>query len=338
MGYAAEKEKVERKRKKFKRWIFLFVLLLIAALIVIENFYPSESWKYYFSTPKITARAEGEMRMHFIDVGQGDATLIELPDGKVMLVDGGDGAEATNVSLIRYLNALNIDTIDYLLATHSNSDHCGGLSEVLACKNVKSVFLPIASEPMTEIYGELYQAAIKENCAIHYSKRSISLSVSAEDSQTPYTLQFLYPYTVDVENGESEEDANASSAVFWLDYMGVSALFTGDAPISVENLLIKDAKRGYLQPYGVELSETEILKVAHHGSHDSTSAEFVEYLGVETAVISCGANNSYGHPSDTVCQTLKNAGVSVYRTDERGNIMITVDKDGNTKVEFVQNA
>ena len=275
--------------------------------------------------------------MHFIDVGQGDATLIELPDGKTMLVDGGNGSNEATLSLMRYLNALEINSIDYLLATHADSDHCGGLAEVLADKEVKNVFLPFVSETVTETYGEFYRAVLEEGCEIHYSKRSISLSVSSEMSQTPYILQFLYPYTLDVDNEKAEEDTNVSSAVFWLDYMGMSALFTGDAPISTETLLLKDAKRGYLEPYGVNLSGTEILKVAHHGSEDSTSAEFVEYLGVKTAVISCGVNNLYGHPADSVCQTLTKAGANVYRTDEKGNIVISVSKDGSTELEFLKN-
>lgn len=136
MGYAAERKREQRIHKAIKRWILVFVALLLGALGVLNSFYPCASWKYYFAKPKLTALADGEMRIHFLDVGQGDATFIELPDGKTALIDGGNGAEENNLSMLRYLNALKVKKIDYLVATHADFDHCGGLVEVVRYKEI----------------------------------------------------------------------------------------------------------------------------------------------------------------------------------------------------------
>lgn len=331
MGYAAEQRNEKRIHKTIKRWVFVFVLLLLCALGVLNGFYPCESWKYYFAKPKLTALADGEMRIHFLDVGQGDATLIELPDGKTALIDGGNGAEENNLAMLRYLNALKVKRLDYLIVTHADSDHCGGLIEVVKYKEIGQAFLPVVNENVGDTYAEFYSELVKKECELAYAKRSISLS-----SET-YTLQFLYPLTVYVDNGIAESDTNASSAVLWLDYKGVSALFTGDAPTAVESELIKDDLRGYFAPYGVMLSSTEILKVAHHGSRDSTSEAFLQHLGIQTAIISCGKNNLYGHPNDEVLQRISLLGGETYRTDVFGHIMVTVKENGSYTVNTLQN-
>ena len=331
MGYAAERKREQRIHKAIKRWIFVFVALLLGALGVLNSFYPCASWKYYFAKPKLTALADGEMRIHFLDVGQGDATFIELPDGKTALIDGGNGAEENNLSMLRYLNALKVKKIDYLVATHADFDHCGGLVEVVRYKEIGRAFLPVVDESVGDAYAEFYSELVEKECAVEYAKRSVSLSTDT------YSFQFLYPLTFDVDSGAVEEDTNASSAVFWLDYQGVSALFTGDAPTAVEERLIKDDNKGYLEASGVALSSTEILKVAHHGSKDSTSEEFLRHLGVQTAVVSCGKHNLYGHPSDEVLQRLSAVGADTYRTDELGHITITVKRDGSYAVANLQN-
>ena len=323
MGYAAEKEKVEKKVKKWKHVLFFVAVGFIAALFVFSCFYPFASWKYYFSLPKVGKRQADELRIHFLDVGQGDSTIIELPDGKIMLIDGGNGSQETKKVILRYLNALKIDVIDYLVVTHADEDHCGGLDEVLTFKEVRKAFLPVRLPSESAEYGEFYAKLLEEDCAWEFSRREIDLSVSGESG---YTLKFLYPYTYDVEQ-EIEMETNDSSCVIWLDYQGASALFTGDAPFETEEKLMRDFRLGLL-PRDVSLSDTEILKVAHHGSRYSTSSKFIEFLGVETAVISCGENNPYKHPSDEVLENLQRSGASVYRTDESGSLIFTLSKTG----------
>lgn len=333
MGYRAEKEKVDKKIKII-RWTALCVaLVLLLTFCTFSIFCPPKTWKYYVKKPKLAKRAAGELRMHFLDVGQGDSILIELPDGKVALIDGGNAAESTSTYILRYMNALKIDVIDYLVVTHVDSDHCGGLTDVVKNKKVLNAYLPATKpEKAGAAYAELY-VEILEDCEPQYASRSVSLS--SADGDYPYTFSFVYPYTdylkEDVIDAFAKTD-NATSSVMWLDYMGTSALFTGDAPCEVEAMLQRDHSLGLLVNHGIDLDSTEILKVSHHGSDDSTAIEFLRYLQVKTAVVSCGENNRFGHPSQTVQNMLDSVGAKLYRTDKQGTVCITVKNTGEYSV------
>lgn len=332
MGYRAEKLAIEKKIAIWKRILLAVVAVLLAGLCVFSAFIPPASWKYYVQNPKLKKRSEGEMRIHFIDVGQGDATLIEFPDGKVMLVDGSNGSEGAIKALMRYLNALKIKKIDYLVATHADMDHCGGLDTVLQYKKVGMAFLPLAKPSTNDEYASFYTALLDEECNFRYSSRNLSIV----NDEYGYKLYFLYPYALDIEeklkNEEFFEEQNESSAVLWLDYQGVSTLLTGDAPQSTEETLMRDDKLGLLSNLDVQLSETEIIKISHHGSNDASDEEFLRYLNVQTAVISCGRDNAYGHPNVQTLGRLETVGAEVRRTDAEGNIMLTV-KDGKYEIE-----
>lgn len=320
MGYRELKKRQEEKKKGVKRVLLSIVVFLVLGLLIFSFFYPPESWKYYFSQPDLTAREDKEMRVHFINVGQGDCILIELPDGKTMLVDGGGSTADTEKTILRYLNGLKIDVIDYLLITHTDDDHCNALGEVVRMKTVLNAYLPATYDITSGGYAEAYAALSESECKLMESNRTIDLS---QDDESPYTLAFLYPYSV-----TSTDEDNEGSAVFWLDYMGVSFLFTGDAPAEVEELLLRDDKLGFFDKRGVELSDTEILKVAHHGSAQSSTMEFLNYLNLETAIISCGIDNPYNHPADVVMEKLEMLGAGVYRTDENGHVIVTVTEGG----------
>ncbi len=330
MGYRAEKEKVEEKAKKLKRIALCVVAVITVALLIFASVFPPESWKFYFNTPKVGARKEGELRIHYISVGQGDGTLIELPDGKIMLIDGGNNTSYAKTNLLRYLNALDVDEIDYLVVTHTDGDHCGALDEVFRYKKVKKVYLPCSYAVDKPQFAEVYDLAVEKECAIVTSSRSIVLDNT--EGQTPYALSFLYPYAEEARGEKTEEP----SAVVWLDYFGTSAIFCGDNESAVEKLLIEDSQMGLLSARAVDLSSTEILKVAHHGSDTSSCAEFLKYLQVKTAVISCGKDNEYGHPHREVLRRLSEVGAEVYRTDERGHVVITANMNGKYSVRTIK--
>ena len=337
MSYATEKGKVNTTRKKFKRILFILALVLIIFFSAFSLSYKASSWKYYLALPSITARGEGELRVHFIDVGQGDATLVELPDGKVMLIDGGNGTGNSNKSLLRHLNALGIDTIDYLFLTHADIDHYGGLTTVLEEKEVLRVFLPLETETPTASYEKFYVAVMEEGCPYSYAcppnSEHPEMRLSVNEGDTQYTLVVLYPYIQTVDSKEKvAKDDNASSVVIWLDYQGTSILFTGDAPSATETLLMRDDRLGLHTRYGVDIKNTEILKTAHHGSDDSTSEAFLEYINCKTAVVSCGEDNAYQHPSKKTLERLENEQVELFRTDKDGSVIVTATKAGNYSV------
>lgn len=324
MGYGEKKRKIEKKGKLIKRILLGVLLVCLLGLCVFSHFYPPESWKYYVSMPKISKRKSGELRMHFLDVGQGDCTLIEFPDGQVAVIDGGEDSGYARRSLLRTLNALKINTVDHLIVTHTDEDHCGALEELLKYKKVVNAYLPASSPASGSVYASFY-ADVSKEAECYVSSRNVELS--ALDGEYPYVFAFLLPYQYSVDE-ESEETDNDGSAALWLDYRGVSALFAGDAPATVLERLTEDDRSNYLQEYGVSLSSTEILKVSHHGAADGTSGALLDYMHTETAVISCGKANRYKHPNSAVLELLAQYNTEVYRTDEQENILITVRENG----------
>ena len=328
MGYRAEKEKIEKKIRAIKMVVLCVVLVAVIGLCVFSAICPPATWKYRVKKPKIAKRADGEMRIHFLDVGQGDCTLIELPDGKVALIDGGDTSSRTAETILRYLNALKIKTIDYLVVSHPNRDHVGSLKTVVEQKKVLNAYLP-ATNPKNEhaTYAGFYQELLEEDCNLTYSARGVNVSGNG------YTFSFLYPY---VENVDDADNYDGASSVLWLDYMGMSAIFMGDETSETEEALIRDDGLGLFDNLGVDLQSTEILKVGHHGSDSSTSLEFLQYLHVKTAVISCGKNNAYNHPADSVLDNISLAGAEVYRTDVNGTVMISIKNGGGYGLETIK--
>ena len=334
MSYFKEKLKIESKIKKIRIVVAVIVTAILLIACIISAFIPIPTWKYRVAIPKINKRVEGEMRLHFVDVGQGDATIIELPDGKTMLIDGGNNDVTTEKNIMRYLHALKINTIDYLVVTHADSDHCGALDVVLKYKEVKNAYIPKTSANVNKEYAAFYAALQKEDCNVTYSSREVILN---HDGEFPYTLSFLSPYTLELEEGEEEtKENNASSAVIWLDYQGVSTLFAADAPMELEENLMRDDKLNLFSERGVQLSSTEILKVAHHGSKYSSGLEFLQYLNVKTSIISCGEKNVHGHPTQEVLTNLDEVGAKIYRTDEDGSVMISVSKTGEYYVKNIK--
>ena len=324
MGFAAEKEKIEKRIAMYKCIVLACVLAVFIAVCVFSAFVPPDTWKYAFGLPDVDKRQGGQLRLHFIDVGQGDCTLIELPDGKIMLIDGGNGETENTTALMRYLRKLKIKTIDYLVVTHADGDHCGGLAEVVKRKRVEQAFLPKCDLTENVKYATFYTQLTREDCALSYSSRALDLST---DGECAYALRCVYPYTLDVEENTEFTDDNLSASVFWLDYQGVSVLLMSDVPQSVENKLVaEDAIDAIV---GVKLSSTEILRVGHHGSASATGENLLSYMpALRDAVISCGTDNAYGHPSKEVCDRLSTANVTTHRTDLQGSIVVTVEKNG----------
>ena len=319
MGYRAEKEKIEKKLRVIRLATLCVVLAAVVGLCVFSAFCPPATWKYYVKKPDVVKREDGELRVHFLDVGQGDCTLIELPDGKVALIDGGDSTDRTKKTVLRYLNALKIKTIDYLIVTHADSDHCGSLATLLQQKTVLNAYLPTTNPTDAGgVYASMYQELLEQNTTKIFSARGEMLA----DETAPYTFSFVYPYAEDVESDVGE------SSVAWLDYKGISFIFMADATVETEEKLIRDSELNFLDNIGVDLRSTEIIKIGHHGSETSSSLEFLQYLQVKEAVVSCGKNNPYNHPRDKVLENVATAGADLYRTDENGTVVVSVKDVG----------
>lgn len=236
------------------------------------------------------------VRVHFLDVGQGDAALIDCGPTEV-LIDGGDNGAGAAVAA--YLAAYVDGPLDYLIATHPDADHIGGLDEVLAAYPVGEV-IDSGRTSDTKTYADYWAAVQAEGCTLSYDEdRILPLS-----DNTVLSL---------LETGDAWGDSNACSVVAQLTCGNVQVLFTGDMTAQVE--------AAALPLFG----DIDVLKVAHHGSASSTSQAFLDVVRPECAVISYGQGNRYGHPTAQVLQRLLGQGISVYGTGKSGPIVLTTD-------------
>lgn len=241
--------------------------------------------------------------IHFIDVGQGDCSLI-LCDGKSMLIDGGESSESSKV--YAYLKAHGIDHLDYMVATHAHSDHIGGLSGALNYASVGTAFCSV-----TEYDSKTFSSMVK-----YLNNQGLTITVPNAGetfSLGSATVQILGPQ-------RSYDDPNDMSVVLKVTYGETSFLFAGDAERTAEADIL-DA--------GYDLSAT-VLKVGHHGSDNSTSYPFLREIMPEYAVIQVGKDNSYGHPTEDTLSRLRDADVKVYRNDLQGTVICTSDGESVT--------
>lgn len=222
------------------------------------------------------------LKIYFIDVGQGDSTLIVTPKNKKILIDGGEGK--TNV-LFQYLLDRRINKIDYIIISHFDSDHCNGLIEIIEKMRVENIVMSKQSKEREE-YKKILEIIKQKNIKVN--------SVKAEDKII--IEKNLYTKILNPAEKFEFQDLNNNAIVAKLVYKDFSMLFTGDIEKAEENLAKK---------YKNELKST-ILKVAHHGSKTSTSEEFLKYVEPQIALIGVGENNKFGHPNQITIEKLKN--------------------------------
>lgn len=244
---------------------------------------------------------QGMTRVHFINVGQGDCELIES-DGRYMLIDAGEQDEKDSV--IRYLEELGVKKLDYVIGTHPHSDHIGGLAAVIEAFEVDKVILP-PKEHTTGTFERLLDAIAAKG-----------LKITKPVAGSVYELGGA-SFTVIAPNNDYEDNLNNWSVGIRLDYGSNSFVLTGDAEAAAEADICSN---------GISL-QADVLKLGHHGSSTSNSMEFLEKVNPDYAVISCGRNNSYGHPHREVMQDMEKLGIQIFRTDQMGTIIAA--SDGN---------
>lgn len=256
--------------------------------------------------------------MTFLDVGQGDCTVIEGPTGRVVVVDGGgrpgtderDGTDPGARIVVPFLRHRGISTVDLLVATHSDEDHAQGLVAVTERLRVQAALdsgYPGESPPYIRLRDRLRQRRIP----VYIARRGDQINLGGGAR-----LEILHPPARPVEAGRSA--TNNHCIVLRLVYGRARLLLTGDAE--------EEAEADMLRADGLPLS-ADLLKVGHHGSRGSTGAAFLSRVAPSLAVISCGANNNYNHPHPELRERLARRGVRVFRTDLQG--AITVETDGN---------
>ena len=244
-----------------------------------------------------------ELTVHFVDVGQADAAILQCEDD-TMIIDGGNVADSSLI--VAYLKKLNIEHIDYMICTHAHEDHVGGLSAPLSVMPVGAVYAPVA-ESDSKAYQTFKQKVTDQNSEIMHPVNYERLSLGSAK------VEILASPT-------SENNLNNTSIILKVTHGNKSFLFTGDAEREEEQNVINT---------GYDLS-ADVLKVGHHGSDTSTSYPFLREIMPEYAVISVGKGNSYGHPTEAVLSRLRDADVKVYRTDLQGDIIMSSDGENIT--------
>jgi competence protein ComEC len=253
-----------------------------------------------FSFPKYS-ESGGSLKAYFLDVGQGDSTLIVFGN-RTILIDAGETGMGDIV--VGRLRSLGISRIDLLVATHPHSDHIGGMEKVLSAFAVGQVLDPGMPHP-----SALY-ARFLDTVETNHIRYRIAQQGQTIDLDPALRIVVLSP-----PEQKTSDDLNDNSIVLRISYGTVDMLLIGDAGKGTEEHLLKT---GYAL-------DSEILKVAHHGSTYSTGTAFLGRVHPDVAVIPVGTGNPYGHPAEETIAALKQAGVVVYRTDRDGDILVTSD-------------
>ncbi|WP_440111258.1 ComEC/Rec2 family competence protein [Paenibacillus sp. QZ-Y1] len=322
-----------------------------------------------------TPQSSGTGVVQFLDIGQGDSTLITTPEGKHILVDGGgtvnfgksdqswrtrrDPYEVGAKVVVPLLKKRGIHQLDAVIVTHADQDHAGGLQAVLEQIPVEQ-FMFNGTTSGKDNFDKLIDTAIDKNIPLYAIQQGMSYE---PDGVTK--LHFISPdLEKTMDTGERlpvSEHQNHDSVVFLLEMAGASFMFTGDMDAAAEQNLLYMIQDGSLaasfgqqdannalaasvsiqEMFSHHLQENhedkpvsiDVLKVAHHGSKTSSTEAWLQYWNAKTAVISAGANNTYGHPNPGVLERLEDTDTDIYRTDQMGEIQMRI-KDGKINVRY----
>jgi len=277
-----------RRRRRNRGGSPIYIIVVIAALASV--------WYYisFHAQPYVSGAF-----VHFIDVGQGDATLIRTGEGNV-LIDGGDRHAGPTV--VRYLRRARVRSIEYVVATHPHADHIGGLIDVLNEFEIGTIIMPRVAH--TTITFEDFIGAIEEN-NIPVMEPVVGSTINVGG----------VVFTIVAPNSSGYDNLNDYSVSMLVSYGDIRFLFTGDAEsVSEAEMLAR----------GHNLS-AHVLHVGHHGSRTSTTQPFFDAVSPLVAVISVGADNPFGHPHREVMNRLEAAEITILRTDHHGTIVISTD-------------
>ncbi|MPQ44965.1 ComEC/Rec2 family competence protein [Clostridium tarantellae] len=282
------------KNKLSKFLILMFTLIFSFTLLLGCN--KTTSTTNETNTSKST---KGVMDVSYIDIGQGDSELIQV-NGKNLLIDAGPTKSADK--LIKYLKSRNVKTLDYVVATHPHEDHIGGMVKVLENFDVKNFLAPKV----------IHNTKTFENMVKAVKKKGLKIETLKAGDGDKFNLGKGVKVEVFSPNKDSYEDLNDYSPIMKITFGNNSFLFTGDAEATAEKEVL-DKK------YNLK---ADVIKVGHHGSHSSSTPEFIKAVNPSIAIMSLATDNKYGHPHKETIETFSKQGIKTYQTNLDGNILL----------------
>lgn len=299
--------KHKKIKKNIKRNFFEILIILLAFLIInnqdkIKNLFNqnnNQNQNDYINTNNDL------LKVHYLDVGQGDSIFIELPNNKTMLIDAAESYQSENI--INYLKNLNYKKIDYVIGTHPHTDHIGGLKDIINTFEIGKIYMPKVVST-TKTYESLLMAIKDKNLKINTAKAGTSII-----DTDALKINILAP------TNSTYTELNNYSVVTKITYGTTKFLFMGDAEKLSENEIKEDVT-------------ADVIKIGHHGSNTSSSIDFIKKVNAKYGIISVGLNNKYNLPKEETITNWENSGTKIYLTSTNGNI--TAISDGtNIKIE-----
>ena len=299
------------KHKKIKKNIkrnFFKILIILLAFLIINN---QDKIKNLFNQNNNQNQNDyinmnnDLLKVHYLDVGQGDSIFIELPNNETMLIDAAESYQSENI--INYLKNLNYQKIDYVIGTHPHTDHIGGLKDIINTFEIGKIYMPKVVST-TKTYESLLMAIKDKNLKINTAKSGTSII-----DTDALKINILAP------NNSTYTELNNYSVVTKITYGTTKFLFMGDAEKLSENEIKEDVT-------------ADVIKIGHHGSNTSSSIDFIKKVNAKYGIISVGLNNKYNLPKEETITNWENSGTKIYLTSTNGTI--TASSDGtNIKIE-----
>lgn len=299
--------KHKKIKKNIKRNFFEILIILLAFLIInnqdkIKNLFNqnnNQNQNDYINTNNDL------LKVHYLDVGQGDSIFVELPNNETMLIDAAESYQSENI--INYLKNLNYQKIDYVIGTHPHTDHIGGLKDIINTFEIGKIYMPKVVST-TKTYESLLMAIKDKNLKINTAKAGTSII-----DTDALKINILAP------NNSTYTELNNYSVVTKITYGTTKFLFMGDAEKLSENEIKENVT-------------ADVIKIGHHGSNTSSSIDFIKKVNAKYGIISVGLNNKYNLPKEETITNWENSGTKIYLTSTNGTIRASSDGT-NIKIE-----
>ena len=299
--------KHKKLKKNIKRNFFKILIILLAFFIInnqdkIKNLFNqnnNQNQNNHINTNKDL------LKVHYLDVGQGDSIFIELPNNETMLIDAAESYQSENI--INYLKNLNYQKIDYVIGTHPHTDHIGGLKDIINTFGIGKIYMPKVVST-TKTYESLLMAIKDKNLKINTAKSGTSII-----DTDALKINILAP------NNSTYTELNNYSVVTKITYGTTKFLFMGDAEKLSENEIKENVT-------------ADVIKIGHHGSNTSSNIDFIKKVNAKYGIISVGLNNKYNLPKEETIKNWENSGTKIYLTSINGTIRASSDGT-NIKIE-----